>query len=171
MIDLLSKELCMQYDALRSGEVFNEVAIAKCSGFQIAIPSKTQIVPRKIFSTWVSLPKRVYHSKGGIIWGGQLSFSLSDLRIQSLFEKSSVFPKLNRLAIGIPISFEIRSVKPLPKAICRQATLNCRIPGKENIYYSVFREVTPKFVTIFPCHKIMHLTDQIGFTSMLGEGE
>ncbi|EKU97886.1 hypothetical protein Lepto7375DRAFT_7131 [Leptolyngbya sp. PCC 7375] len=161
----------MQYDGLRSEEVFNEVAIAQCNGFQIAIPSKTQIVPRKIFSTWVPLAKRVYHSKGGIIWDRQLSFSLSELRIQNLFKRSSIFPELNRLAVGIPISFEIQSTKPLPKAICKQATLTCRMPGKENIYYSIFREITPKFVKISPCQNIVHLNDQIGFASMLGEGE
>lgn len=160
----------MQYDNVRSEQVFNEVAIAKCSGFQIAIPSKTQIVPRKIFSSWVPLPKRVYHSKGGVIWGSQLSFSLSELRMQSLFEKSSIFPELNRLAVGIPVSFEIQSVRPLPKAICKQAMLTCQMPGRENSYCSVFREVTPKFVKIFPYQSIMHLTDQIGFALMLREG-
>ncbi len=159
----------MRYDDVRSKQVFNEVAIAKFKGFQIAIPSRTQTVPRKIFSTWVPLPKRTYHTKGGIIWDRQLSFSLSKLRIQSFFAKSSVFPELKRLAVGVPISFEIQSTEPLPRGICKQAMLTCRMSREENIYYSIFRDVTPKFVKIFPCQSIMHLTDKIGFASILRE--
>ena len=159
----------MQYNDVCSEQGFNEVAIAKFSAFQIAIPSKTQTIPRKIFSTWVPLPKRIYHTRGGIIFDKQLIFSLSELRIQSLFTQSSIFPELKRLAVGIPISFEIKSVKPLPRDIRRQAILTCRISEEENIYYSVFRDVTPKVVKIFPCQNIMHLTDQIGFALMLRE--
>lgn len=154
-----------------SEQGFDEVAIAKFSGFQIAIPSSTHTVPRKIFSTWVPLPKRLYHTKGGVIWDKQLSFSLSELRIQNLFSKSSIFPELRRLAVGVPISFEVQSSEPLPRNICQQAMLTCRMPEGENIYHSVFRDVTPKFVKIFPRQSIMHLTDQIGFFSMLRESK
>lgn len=160
----------MQYDNnVYSKQGFDEVAIAKFRGFQIVIPSKSQTVPRKIFSTWVPLPKRIYHTRGGIIWGRQLSFPLSDLRIQSLFKKPSIFPELSRLAVGVPISFEIKSAKPLPKNICKQAMLTCRVSKEKEIYYSVFRDITPKFVKILPCQSIMHLNDQIGFASMLRE--
>lgn len=159
----------MQYDDIRSKLGFDEVAIAQFSGFQIAIPSISQTVPQKIFSTWVPLPKRFYHTKGGVIWSRQLSFSLSELRIQNLFKKSSVFPELRRLAVGVPISFEIQSTEPLPRDICQQAMLTCQISKEENTYYSVFRDITPKFVKIFPHQSIMHLTDKIGFSSMLRE--
>ena len=152
-----------------SEQGFDEVAIAKFSDFQIAIPSSTHTVPRKIFSTWVPFPKRIYHTKGGVIWGRQLSFSLSELRIQNLFSKSSIFPELKRLAVGVPISFEIQSSEPLPRDICQQAMLTCRISERKDIYYNVFRDVTPKFVKIFPHQSIMHLTDQISFFSMLRE--
>ena len=159
----------MQYDDVCSRQVFNEVAIAQFSDFQIAIPSTTHTIPRKIFSTWVPLPKRLYHTKGGVIWDKQLSFSLSELRIQNLFSKSSIFPELKRLAVGVPISFEIQSSGPLPRNICRRAMLTCQISEKEDTYCSVFRDVPPQFVKIFPCQSIMHLTDQIDFFSLLKE--
>lgn len=41
----------MQYDAVCSAQVFNEIEIAKFRGFQIAISSRTQTILRKIFST------------------------------------------------------------------------------------------------------------------------
>lgn len=159
----------MEYGYARTEHTFNEVAIAKFKGFQIAIPSRTEVIPRKIFSTWVPLPKRIYHTKGGIIWDRQLSFSLAELKIQNLFTRSSLFPELKRLAVGIPISFEIRSDQPLPKSIGKQAMLTCCMSEEDNLYYSVFRDVIPEFVKIFPFQSIMHLTDQIDFTSMLKE--
>ena len=159
----------MQHDEVRSEQAFNEVAIAKFKEFQIAIPSKNQTVLRKIFSTWVPLPKRIYHTRGGMIWDRQLIFPLSKLRIQNLFKESSVFPELKRLAAGIPISFEIESVEPLPMDIRKQALLTCLMPGEEDIHYSVFRDITPQLVKIFPCQSIMHFDDQIDFTSILRE--
>ena len=96
----------MQYEHdVYSEQRFDEVVIAKFNSFQITIPSSTQIVPRKIFSTWIPLSKRIYYSRGGVVWNRQLSFSLSALRIQNLFEESSSFPELRRLAVGVPISF------------------------------------------------------------------
>lgn len=159
----------MLYDYVQSEQVFDEVAIANFRGFQIAIPSRTQTIPRKIFSTWVPLPKRIYHTSGGMIWDRQLIFSLSQLRIQNLFSKSSIFPELKRLAVGVPISFEIRSTAPLPVDIAKQAILTCRMSENENIHYSIFRDIIPQSVKVFPCQSILTLIDKIGFSSMLSE--
>ena len=158
----------MQYDNnVHAKQGFDEVAIAKFSNFQIAIPSKTQTIPRKIFSTWVPLPKRIYHSRGGIIWNKKLSFTLSEFKIQNLFEQSPLFPELKRLAIGMPISFEVKSSMPLPTDLRKQATFTCQVPGEKSTYYSIFRDLIPKFVKISPYQSIVHLTDQISFISML----
>ncbi|WP_323368118.1 hypothetical protein [Leptothoe sp. PORK10 BA2] len=57
----------------------------------------------------------------------------------------------------------------MPKSIGKQAMVKCCMSEKDNLYYSVFRDVIPEFVKIFLFQSIMHLTDQIDFTSMLKE--
>ncbi len=151
---------------IQSDKVFNEVAIATLKDFQIAIPSRIQTIPRKIFSTWVPLPKRIYNTKGGVIWNRRLLFRLSCLRIENLFPKSSPFPELKRLAGGIPISFEVKSKMPLPIDIRKQAIFTCQMSDKKGLYYSVFRDVVPQSVKIFPCQGIMDSSDDIDFISI-----
>ncbi|NEQ53539.1 MAG: hypothetical protein F6K11_25950 [Leptolyngbya sp. SIO3F4] len=134
-------------------KVFNEIVVASFEGFQIAIPSGKEVIPRKIFSSWVPLPQRIYDSKGVLIWNGRSFFSLSELRISNLFKRPSPFPEIRRLAKGIPISFEVRSQKPLPLGIKKHATLSCCFLEETTIYHSIFRNIRPQRVKVIPCWK------------------
>lgn len=148
-------------NSVLSKDCLNEFVIANFGQFQIAIPSGKKRVLRRLFSTQVSLPKRVYSSHGILLWKQHPAFSLSGLKLTSLFPESSPFSQLKRLSTGIPLSFEISSFAPLPEALIQQATLTCQIQSEDRVHYAIFRDIIPKFVHIVPNHGVLPLGQQV----------
>lgn len=157
----------MEHGSDHVEKVFGEIVIADFGDFQIAIPSDTQIIPRKIFSTWVPLPKRIYANEGIVIWHGQPLFYLSELKISNLFPHPSPFPELKRLAKGIPISFEVHSPTPLPSDIKKHAMLVCKPSENKDVYYGIFRDIAPQSIEISPCGNTKQVSGQIHLGLML----
>ena len=140
---------------------YREVAIANFGTFQIAIASDIASVSREIFSVPVPLPSRYYSSKGFLIWKYKPAFNLSGLTLTNLFPEPSPFPSIKRLSAGIPISFEIKSTKPLPQELIKLALLQCQILEEPAPYHTVFRDIAPRFVQIVPNQGILQLGYQV----------
>ncbi|MEM7065803.1 MAG: hypothetical protein AAF572_21895 [Cyanobacteria bacterium P01_B01_bin.77] len=140
-----------------SKSVFNEVVIANFGPFQIAILTTTQLVKRQIFSADVPVPERIYQTQGWLICNQQLIANLYGLQISPIFSEDGPFNPLRRLAPSVPLSFEVKSSQALPTAITKQATFACELQGTNLPYHTIFRNVSPHFVRIYPFGQRMTL--------------
>lgn len=152
----------MVYSIPKSSQAtFNEVVIADFGPFQVAIPSKTTLTNRQIFSAQMRVPQRQYQSQGWFIYNGQPIAALDDLVIGSASTEDSPFSPIQRIAPAIPVSFEVKSARPLPGKLYAQATLTCEIPDADFPFFSIFRQVRPRFVKVYPFRKIANLSTQV----------
>ncbi|MEM8805484.1 MAG: hypothetical protein AAGF01_05610 [Cyanobacteria bacterium P01_G01_bin.38] len=130
--------------------MFNEVAIADLNQFQIAVLTRTQLINRCILSVSVPVPKRFYHTQGWLIYKQQIIAQFDALKVGSIFSEGSPFKPIHRLAQATPISFEVRSHQPLPPQMSAQSAFACQLPETDFPNYTVFREIIPRFVKLYP---------------------
>jgi hypothetical protein len=133
-----------------SKSLFNEVVIANFGPFQIAILTTTQLVKRQVFSAQVPVPERTYQTQGWLIYDQQLIANLEGLEIGTIFSEDGPFNPLRRLAPSVPLSFEIQSSRALPASVTEQATFACELQGADFPYHTIFRNLSPHFVRIYP---------------------
>ena len=144
-----------------STSTFNEVAIADFGPFQIAVPTKTTLVNKRIFSVRVPVSQRHYQSQGWLIHNGQIIAALEKLILGSVCVENSPFKPIQRLAPAIAISFEVKSAQPLPIQLSTNATFTCKIPDADFPFYSIFHQARPRFVRVYPFGEIVSLPAQV----------
>ena len=111
-----------------SKAIFNEVAIADFGPFQIAVPTRTTLVNRRIFSAQVPVLQRQYQSQGWLIYDGRVVAAIEAITFGSIFAEESPFRPIQRIAPAIPMDFEVKSAKPLPAHLSAQTTFACELP-------------------------------------------
>ena len=144
--------------------LFDEVVIADFGPFQIAVLTATRLVERAIFSTRVPVPERIYQPQGWLIYNYQLIANLDGLKINPIFAEDSHFRPLRRLAPAVPLSFEVKSSQTLLSQVTEQAAFVCRFMSTDFPYWTVFRNIAPHFVRIYP---FKHQADLLSNTKQL----
>lgn len=149
----------MVYSVPKSSKpVFDEVAIADFGPFQIAVLTHTTLVNRRLFSAQMPVSQRHYQSQGWLIYDGQVIAALECLTLGSIFSEASPFTPIQRMAPALPISFEVQSSQPLPTQVSRQATFTCELQGTDFPFHSIFRQICPRFVRVYPFGKTLTLS-------------
>ncbi|MEM9154532.1 MAG: hypothetical protein AAGB13_05755 [Cyanobacteria bacterium P01_F01_bin.33] len=141
MLHPISQSLHLQY---------SEVAIADLTHFHIAVLTTTQRVNRKIFSVEIPVPTRHYQAQGWIIFKEHLVASFDKLVLGDINASDTSFAPIRRLAPAIPISFEVSGAHSLPDQVSACASLSCNVPGAEFPYLSLFHQLCPRFVAVYP---------------------
>ncbi len=133
-----------------SKSLFNEVVIANFGPFQIAVLTTTRLVKRQLFSAQVPVPERTYQTQGWLIYNQQLVANLNGLEIGPIFSEDGPFNPLHRLSPSVPLSFEVQSSQALPAPVTEQATFACELQGTDFPFHTIFRNISPHFVRIYP---------------------
>ena len=136
--------------AQNSVPVFDEVAITDFNQFQIAVLTTTQMVNRYTFSASVPVPERIYQTQGWLICDQKIVAHIEELKLGFVFSSESPFSSIGRLAPSIPVSFEVKSSRPLPIQLHPQAAFVCEVPDTAFKHHAVFREISPRFVRLYP---------------------
>ncbi|MEL6381012.1 MAG: hypothetical protein AAFQ89_00780 [Cyanobacteria bacterium J06626_18] len=119
------------------------------------MPTATQPVSPSARSLPIAVPKREYSREGWIIYRDRLVSRLFELEVgEIVVEEGCPFKPVKRLGPGVPLAFETRSRKSLPKAISAAATFSYQHPEMANPYGSVFRNLSPAFVRIYPIQNL-----------------
>ncbi|MEM9567937.1 MAG: hypothetical protein AAF974_06475 [Cyanobacteria bacterium P01_E01_bin.34] len=139
--------------------LFSQVVVANLKYCQIAIPTTTQLVAKRIFSTPVDIPERIYAAEGWMIVDGQTAATIQSLQISPLGGDNSPFSVHPHLGPAVPITFEAVRLKALPASISSEATFVCKLPDEIRPFYSMFRQVKPRFVRVYPFGSARSLTD------------
>ncbi len=142
--------------------LFDEVAIADLNQFQIAVLTTSRQAQRWIFSAAVTVPQRRYQPQGWLIYDQKIVAHFDSLEIGLIFPKDSPFSVSPRIAPAVPISFEVRSAQRLPLAVCDRAALVCELPKADFPYHSVFRQMLPRFVKVYPYQASDSLVNLVG---------
>lgn len=143
-----------------SSSEFNEVVLADFCSLQIAVLTRTTLVHQRIFSAYVPVPQRRYQSQGWLIFNGQITSTLENLVIEPIGAKDSPFDIVQRIGPAIPLSFEVKSALPLPALLSAQAAFAFELPNADFSFHSIFRQMRPRFVRIYPFREIATLSMQ-----------
>lgn len=127
---------------------FPQVVIADFGNFQIAIPTTTKTVKKRILSAWIPIKERIYHSQGWLVCDGQLVAYIRGLEVGSVFSDKSPFKPIQRLSPGIPVSFNTEAASSLPPQVLSQSTFASQVTGDIYPYCAVFHNIVPRFVAI-----------------------
>lgn len=128
---------------------FNQVVIADLNHFQIAVPTTSKLVKKRILSAWVFVPERVYDSQGWLICDRQIIAYIKGLEVGALLSDGSPFKPIRRINPTIPISFKTEAVCPLPRQVLSQVAFACQFRDEAFPYHAVFQKVVPRFVRIY----------------------
>ncbi|MEL7476719.1 MAG: hypothetical protein AAGJ55_10905, partial [Cyanobacteria bacterium J06555_12] len=139
--------------------LFSQVVVANLKYCQIAIPTTTKRVTKRIFSTPVDVPERIYAPEGWMIMDGQTVATIRSLEISPLGGGNSQFTVHPHLGPAVPINFEATSVESLPSSVTKRAIFACQVPDKISRYHTVFRQAKPRFVRVYPFGSDRSLTD------------
>ncbi len=143
---------------------YREVAIADFGNIVLAIPTDKLIQPNSHNPFDRIYPQRVYSNNGWFFyrekWLGllhNLSFTAEPVPVT---ERNPLrFP--SSLEHGFSVSFEVNSWRTLPGQIAEQATLTYQFEDEKNSYYSLFRDLKPQFVRIYPFKSLQQFSKQI----------
>lgn len=133
-----------------SHPLFSEVAIAALDNFQIAVPSTMKTFWRGVASLQIPISKRCYQAHGWLIYRLHIIAHFDELKIGTASSENCPFSPIKRLAPAIPISFEVKSSHPLPTQLTSQAAFKCELSDADFPYHTVFREMPPHFVRVYP---------------------
>ena len=133
---------------LFSCQKFEQVVIADFGNFQIAVPTTTKTIKKRIFSAWVTVKERIYHSQGWLICAGELVAYIKELKIGAIFLDKSPFKPIKRLSASIPLSFNTEAACSLPSQVSSEAAFVCQFKNEIYPYHAVFQNVVPRFVSI-----------------------
>ena len=135
-----------------------EVAIANFESFLIVIPTQKILLRRQVMP---GLPnfKRMYSDSGWFFGtdADQVTGMVRNLQLTSLFPEQSPFKVSKRLSPGLPVSFELISYKILPRAIAGLALFQYQLQNEVVQFPSVFRQLKPNFVRIYPFQSVHDL--------------
>lgn len=131
-----------------------EVVAADFGTFQIIVPTATRPISPSARSLPITVPKREYSREGWIIYRDRVVSSLFELEVGEIVAEECPFKPIKRLGPGVPLAFETRSRKSLPKAVSVAATFSCQHPEMATPYCSVFRNLSPAFVRIYPIQNL-----------------
>ena len=140
---------------------FDEVVIADLSHFQVAVPTTSKLIKKRIFSTWVSVPERIYDSQGWLICARRLVAYIKGLEVGAIFSQESPFEPIKRINPTIPISFKTEAICPLPRQVSHQAVFACQFTDEELPYHAVFQNVVPRFTNIYSFEEGSSLLDKV----------
>lgn len=140
---------------------FDRVAIADLTHFQIAIPTTTKLVKKRIFSNLVFVLERVYSSQGWLIYEQQLIAYIEGLAIGAIFSEQQLFKPIKRLAPTIPISFNTKATSPLPSQVSSQAAFSCQFTDEVYPMQAIFQNVVPRFVRIYSAKTNDSILDRV----------
>lgn len=144
----------MRHPVSRSPHIqYPEVAIADLTHFYIAVLTTIQRVNRKLFFTEIPVPTRRYQPQGWLIFNEQVVTSFDKLVLGDINSNASPFAPIRRLAPAIPISFEVSGSHPLPSQLSACALISCNVPEAEFPYLSLFHQLCPRFVAVYPFTK------------------
>ncbi|MEM9004391.1 MAG: hypothetical protein AAGE59_12815 [Cyanobacteria bacterium P01_F01_bin.86] len=143
-----------------------EVVAADFGHFQIVVPTATKAVSHTSRSRPLVFPKRGYDREGWIVYRNQVVGKLFELEIGEIVAEGCPFKPIKRLGPAIPLAFETRSRKSLPQAVTNAATFSCQQPDTATPYCSVFRNLSPVFVRIYPI-KTSHRQSLVAKTQQL----
>lgn len=133
-----------------SKAVFDEVAIADFNHFQTAVLTTTDLVNRRVFSAQIPVPERRYQTHGWLISDHQLISYFDGLTIGKPDADDALFKPVRRISPSVPVSFDVASYQPLATKISSQASLVCRLPETHVPYLTIFHQISPRFVRIYP---------------------
>lgn len=133
---------------------FNELVIADFKTFQIAVPTRSNLVKKRIFSTWITIPQREYATHGWLVWQQKVVALLQGLQVGPVVlpQEQAEFPfqVARRLSASVPISFQTRASCVLPDVIAIQAAFTYQCPGEMFPYRAAFHQIAPRFARIYP---------------------
>lgn len=129
---------------------YQEVAIADFTHFRIAVLTTTQQVMKKLCSVEISVSKRCYQTQGWIIFNGGVVASFDKLALGDINANNPSFGSIRRLGAALPVSFEVSSTQALPTELSACASLSCNVPDAEYPYLSLFHQLRPRFVAVYP---------------------
>ncbi|NET37063.1 MAG: hypothetical protein F6K19_34400 [Cyanothece sp. SIO1E1] len=127
-----------------------EVAAADLGDFQIVVPTANKVVSHPLASTHISIPKREYSREGWVIYHNQIISTLFALDVGEIVVEGCPFKPIKRLGPAVPIAFETRSRTPLPSQVIGTANFSCQVKNETLPYCSVFRQMLPRFVRLYP---------------------
>ena len=139
-----------------------EIVFCDFNRFQIAIPSYC-IRQRSHENTGLEhiRPKRIYRDYGWISYHGHLFGQLEGLRLTPHQTSTNPFPVTPRIAVGMPLCFEIHCDQPLPPAIAEAACFCYQLLPFTARHYAYFRNLIPQFVRIYPLVSTADLTSHL----------
>lgn len=133
---------------------FNELVIADFKTFQIAVPTRSNPVKKRIFSTWITVPQRKYATHGWLVWQQKVGAFLQGLKLGPVVlpqaQVELPFQVARRLSTSIPISFQTKASCVLPEVIAAQAAFTYQWPGEMFPYRAAFHQIAPRFARIYP---------------------
>ncbi|MGF1521509.1 MAG: hypothetical protein ACFBSF_04220 [Leptolyngbyaceae cyanobacterium] len=129
---------------------FAEVVAADLGDFQIIVPTAAQAARSASRSLLLTVPQRQYSREGWIVYRDRVVSRLFALEVGEITTEGGLFRPIKRLGPAVPLAFETRSCKPLPKSVMDANTFSCQYPESATPYCSVFRNLAPVFVRIYP---------------------
>ena len=144
---------------------YREVAIADFGEIVLSIPTDKQIKPRSRNPLERLYPQRIYSRKGWFFYRDKWLGLLHDLDLTMATEtEASNGLRLDQnpqLGLTSTVSFEVNSWRTLPEAIAEQATLTYQFDDEQQSHYSLFRNLKPQFIRIYPFKSVQGFSKQI----------
>jgi len=133
---------------------FNELVIADFKAFQIAVPTRANLVNKRVFSAWIPIPQRDYAAHGWLVCQQKVVARLQGLQVGPVVslqaQAESPFQVARRLSVSIPISFQTKASEVLPKSVSTQTAFTYQCPGEMFAYRAAFHQIPPRFVRVYP---------------------
>ncbi|AFY39179.1 hypothetical protein Lepto7376_2927 [[Leptolyngbya] sp. PCC 7376] len=142
---------------------YREVAIADFGDIILSIPTDKSIQPQSSNPFERLYPQRIYSRKGWFFYREKWLGLLHDLNftVTEKEENPALFCGIPQLTPDNTVSFEVNSWRTLPEAIAMQATLTYQFEDEQNSYYSLFRNLKPQFVRVYPFKSVHAFSKQI----------
>lgn len=133
---------------------FDEIAIANFDDFQLVVSTTAQRGKKEASSDSrqalnVIAPVRRYSAYAWLICDCHVAAHCQGLTLGEL-SAPSPFKPIQRIAPSLPLSFEVLSAFPLTAQALARATFSCQLPSADALYLTVFSQVIPRFVKVYP---------------------
>lgn len=142
---------------------YREVAIADCGEVVLGIPTDTLVDSQSPNPFAKLFPQRVYSRKGWFFHRDKWLGLVHGLNFNH--EQDELFAEMPHICTSLTtadtMSFEVNSWRSLPTAIAQQATLTYRFEQDGDSYRSIFRNLKPQQIRIYPFKSLQQFSKQI----------
>ena len=142
--------------------LYREVAIVDCGEIMLVIPTDTLISPHSPNPFARLYPQRVYSRKGWFFHGDKWLGLLHGINFNH--EQDELLEAMPHISTSLStedtISCEVNSWRSLPQVIAHQAALTYQFENDGDSYRSLFRDLKPQRVKIFPFKSLQQFSKQ-----------